>query len=382
MKKAKKPKETENETKKKLVESIAAELHALPGVKVERNKWLPSLINPKEKREIDVLLTVNPVGYEMRIAVECKNLARRVEAKDIGEFADKLVQVGIQTQGSVYVSASEYRRGAITRARELGIVLLRADGLTADRLAVIAEEAFQSTVFLLAVATEWTIRNNVPIDVFTKAPAEEQNAIYDENGKLFGMLFDLIWEKWRYDGVPPSAIGNHFIEIEIPPGWHQLIQGQLVPILRATARVSVWACVVSITGKVERISLWDAISKTPLKTKIKAGFDTSKGQYPVTIFTTEEDFQSFMSQPRVLHIVSDRIRLPRILTQLGYWPPSERSARKLVSLMMAFERGDIPDPRPIDYVQIEGPDLSGVWEEVIEGSQVVLRNVGRKPFVG
>ncbi|HEV2913256.1 MAG TPA: restriction endonuclease [Pyrinomonadaceae bacterium] len=386
MKKAKqsrstnKSKEAESETKKKLVESIAAELHTLPGVQVERNKWLPSLINPEDEREIDVLLTVNPVGYEMRIAIECKNLSRRIEAKDIGEFADKLRQVGVPTQGSVYVSASKYRRGAYTRAKELGIILLRPTGLTADRLAIIVEEAFQSIVFLLAVAAEWTIRNDVPSDVFSKVPVEDQHAIYDKNGKLFGMMPDLIWEKWRYDGIPPSTIGEHFVEVDIPSGWHQLIQGKQVPILRATAKVTVWGYVVSISGKLERISLLDAMSESPVKIKVKALFDTSKKRYPVTTFTTEEDFQSFIKQPRVLHIFSNRIRLPRILTQLGFWPPSKRAALKLVNLMMAFERGEIPDPRPIDYAQIEGNDLSAVWEEVIEGSPVIQRNIDKKPF--
>lgn len=359
-----KPKEAESEIKKRLVESIAAELHALPGVKVERNKWLPSLIHPEDEREIDVLLTVNPVGYEMRIAIECKNLARRIEAKDIGEFADKLRQVGLQTQGSIYVSASEYRRGAKTRAAELGIILLRTTGLAPNRLALIVEEAFQSIVFLMAVVTEWTIRNEASGEVMSKTPVEDQHAIYDENGKLFGMLPDLIWEKWRYDGIPPSTIGEHNIELDVPAGWHQIIQGKRYPILRA----------------VERISLLDALSGSPVKTKIKALFDTSKKEYPVTTFTTEEDFQSFMSQPRVLHIYSNRIRLPRILTQVGYWPSSKRAARKLVNLMLAFEHGMIADPRPIDYGEIEGNDLSAVWEEVIEGSRVIERNLGRTPF--
>lgn len=375
-----KPKEAESEAKKKLVESIAAELHALPGVKVERNKWLPSLINPEDEREIDVLLTVNPVGYEMRIAIECKNLSRRIEARDIGEFADKLRQVGMPTQGSIYVSASKYRRGAHTRAKELGIILLRPAGLTADRLAIIIEEAFQSIIFLLAVASEWTIRNDVPGEVFSRLPVEDQHAIYDETGKLFGMMPDLLWEKWRYDGVPPSTIGEHFIEVDIPSGWHQLIEGNRVPILRATAKVSVWGYVVSITGKVERIALLDAISESPVKTKIKAVFDTSKNQYPVTTFTAEEDFQSFMNQPRMLHIFSNRIRLPRILTQLGFWPPSKHATLKLINLMSAFERGEIPDPRPVDYAQIEGSDLSAVWDEVIDGRPVVQRNIGRNPF--
>src|SRR6202040_1067969 len=98
---------------------------------------------------------------------------RRIEAKDIGEFADKLRQVGIQTQGSIFVSAGGYRRGAKTRAKELGMILLTPAGLAADRLAVAVEDALQSIVFLLPVVTEWTIHNNVHIDLYSQLSEHE-----------------------------------------------------------------------------------------------------------------------------------------------------------------------------------------------------------------
>jgi hypothetical protein len=378
---SKKPSQSESNVKKIVLESIAAELHSLPGAKVERNKWLPSLINPGEEREIDVLITVSPVGYEMRIAIECRNLSRRIEAKDIGEFADKLRQVGIQTQGSIFVSASGYRRGAKTRAKELGMILLTPAGLTADRLAIAVEDALQSIVFLLPVVTEWTIHNNVHIDLYSQLSEHEQHAIYDENGNYFGFQFDLIWEKWHYDGVPPSIIGEHFIELDIPPGYHQIMQGKKEPILRATAKVLVWGLVASISGKVQRVSLLDAMTQNVQKFSLNAVFDTARNQVPVTTFTTQNDFQFFMNQHRALHVVSQRIRLPRMLTLLGYWPPSKRTGLKLASLMTAFWRGEILDPRPIDPMEIEGSNLSAIWDELVDDIPVVQRNIGREPFV-
>ena len=378
----KKPPKSESDMKKRLLESIAAELHSLPGAKIERNKWLPSLINPEDEREIDVLITVSPVGYEMRIAIECRNLSRRIEARDIGEFADKLRQVGIQTQGSIFVAASGYRRGAKTRARELGMILLTPAGLTADRLAVAVEDALQSLVFLLPVVTEWTIYHDVHIDYYSRLSQHEQNAIYDENGNYFGFQFCLIWEKWHYDGNPPSTIGEHFVELEIPVGWHQILEGKKEPILRATAKVMVWGVVASISGKVQRVSLLDAMTQNVEKFQLNAVFDTSKNQVPVTIFTTEQDFQFFINQHRALHVVSHRIRLPRMLTFLGYWPPSKRAAMKMASRMTAFWRGEIPDPRPIDPMEIEGTDLSAIWDELVDNIPVVQRNLGREPFVG
>jgi hypothetical protein len=49
--------------------------------------------------------------------------------------------------------------------------------------------------------------------------------------------------------------------------------------------------------------------------------------------------------------------------------------------MAAFDRGEIPDPRPIDPTEIEGGDLSAVWDELVENIPVVQRNLDRKPFV-
>jgi hypothetical protein len=366
--------------KKRVLERIAAELHSLPNVKVELNKWLPSLINPAQKREIDVLLTVSPVGYEMRIAIECRNLSGRIEAKDIGEFADKLNQVGIQTQGCIFVSASGYRRGAKTRARELGITLLTPLGLTADRLAIAVEEGFQTIVFLQAVVTEWTTYNDLPIARYSELSLSEQELIYDENGNLLGYQFDLIWEKWRYEGIPPSSIGEHLVKLDIRPGWYQLFKGEKVPIRGATAKVLVRGLVISIRGNVEHISLWDALTEKLEKYRLKVTFDPSIRTFPVTILSTEEDFRAFLNQPRVFHIVWRLTRLPRLLTRMGYWPPSKRAVQNIKNLMGAFERGEIPDPRPIHNKDIEGTDLSAVWDEIVDGSPAVERNIKRKPF--
>lgn len=373
-------KKPDTDAKKKLLESIAAELHTLPGVKVERNKWLPSLRNPKHRREIDVLLTVKPLGYQMRLAIECKNLAKPVEAEDIGSFIDKLEQVGIPSQGSIYVSASGYRSGAVTRAQEAGIVLLTPAGLTKDRLSLVVEEAFQSVVFLLLAVDEYSWTDDVHQDVYSQLSEIETHTLYDNEGQICGVLPDLIWEEWHYEGNPSSIIGEHTINLPIPSGWHHVIRGKKEPIKSATAKVVVWGIVVSITGKVERVSLLDALTKNVEKFRLKASFDTSKREYPITTFTKEEDFEAFESQPRTFHVITERIRLPRILTHVGYWPQSRRVFMLIATKLQSFLRGEIPDPRPFDYKDLEGTNLATVWEPPFAASPAVKRNVDRKPF--
>ena len=73
----KKPAETARNGK--LVEAIVAMLHDMPGVKVERNVFLPPVHGDQtRKREIDVLLTANVADYPVRIAFSCKNESKKI----------------------------------------------------------------------------------------------------------------------------------------------------------------------------------------------------------------------------------------------------------------------------------------------------------------
>ncbi len=97
-------KRRDDKIKGALVEQIVAQMHGVRGVTVEPNARLKSKRNPKRRREIDVLLTARVAGYEVRFAFECKNYDRPADVTKIGEFADKLDDVGIAKENSIFVT--------------------------------------------------------------------------------------------------------------------------------------------------------------------------------------------------------------------------------------------------------------------------------------
>src|SRR5215212_7566666 len=176
-------------TKAKLVEEIVALLHEQEGVTVERNVRLPALSDPDDIREVDVLVTGNVAGYPIRIPIECKNYDKRISAGQIGEFKDKLEDVGLPVRGSIYVCVTGFGRDARRRAKDHGIKIFELNGLTPDRLSSAVHQAFQSTVYLLL---------RVERVRFT-SDRDEDNLWYvtflrDRRGNFRGGLWDIIWK--------------------------------------------------------------------------------------------------------------------------------------------------------------------------------------------
>jgi len=89
-----------------VLEKIIAEMHDVPGVKIERNQFLPSVDGSGRTREIDVLITSQVAGFPVRIAVECKNEKKTTDIEKIDAFIGKLQDVGIPVQHGVFVSTS------------------------------------------------------------------------------------------------------------------------------------------------------------------------------------------------------------------------------------------------------------------------------------
>src|SRR6266487_2000361 len=137
-------KKSESAIKGRLVEMIVASMHEEAGIKIEQNVRLPSIRNPKRKREIDVLLSGTISGYPIRIAIECKNYKSVIGAPKIDAFVGKLEQIGIPSQHGVFVAAGGFTADAIDRAKEAGIKTLILTGLTKDRLAVEIFSAVQA----------------------------------------------------------------------------------------------------------------------------------------------------------------------------------------------------------------------------------------------
>lgn len=341
--------------KGRIVESIVAAMHELSGVSVERNVCLPGA-GPR-KREIDVLVSGSLGGYPVRIAIECKNEKRPVGAPKVDAFVGKLMDVGIPLQHGIFVSASGYTNGAVARAQSAGLRTLVLTGLDEARLASSVAEAFQSVTYLLLDVVRITVANNVP----SVHHPQDILVFYDRDGCPRGSLPDLIWQQWLR-GELPATIGEHEINAPVPDGWCTLVDGKAEPVLGAWFGVRVLGLVITIRGRSEQHLLVNAADKTVERLQVRATFDDDDGAYPVNTVQTESELSELLSKSGGLTLDIGRIRLPRIRLNSMYWPPSERTARKVSQLMEAFLAGRGPDPRPMEFAAIEGTDLRTIWE--------------------
>jgi hypothetical protein len=330
------------------------------GVRVERNVSLPTVDGGGRTREFDVLLTTQVAGLGVRFAFECKNYAKPVGVKKIDEFIGALNNVGIPTQYAIYVSASGYTGGAVQRARAVGIKTLTLTGLSKDRLKTQVLEASQNVIFLVPHMVKFSLVNNV-------GELEDESQlyyVYDEEGNFGGFLPDLLWKAWMEDRVP-LTIGQHEVDLEVPVGWHHVVDGKKVFIMSASATVGVSAAVVSFAGRVEQHSLVDASNNTLHKYRANASFDTVRSEYPVTNFYTEEDLQTFLDErpPAAVRLTVGCIKVPRIVVGAINWPPSERVMSEVRKIEQKHQAGEISDPTPL-FKELYGGNLRTMFEPI------------------
>jgi Restriction endonuclease len=116
-------------SKGRMIEAIVASMHEGEGVKVERNVKLPPIGSQAPKREIDVLLSAEICGYPVRWAFECKNEKKRIGVLYIDAFVGKLQDVGIPPQFGIFVTTSDYSKGAIEQAKNMVAHVVKAEKL-------------------------------------------------------------------------------------------------------------------------------------------------------------------------------------------------------------------------------------------------------------
>ncbi len=346
-----------------IVEEIAAMMHEEPGVRVERDVRLPTVDGAGE-RQIDVLLTVKAAGYlTARWVIECKNYKREINLGDIDKFVGVLNDVGVPTQCGIYVCAGGYGGGAVRRAREAGITLLSLTGLNKDRLRAQVKRAVQSVIFVVPTVERFVVTNNVE----EREDWEQMLLLYDQEGRVRGYVPDLFWRDWL-EGHPPSELGEHSLEPDIPDGWHTKVDGREEPVLSASAVVRISAAVVSFSGSSNQHALVQAPEGVPRKFRQRVSFDTAPGQYPVRVFNSEEQLRRFLDErPGAVRMTVGRVRAPRLRIGHIYWPPSERIYEAMSDLAQRYESGEIPKPGPEDLESLEGDDLNALWEPVWPG---------------
>ncbi len=348
--------------KGKIVERIVALMHKYPdtSVKVEQNVRLPPVLNKTgRKREIDVLLTKDIAGHSVQMAVECKNEQRPIDTPAIDAFAKKLQRVGIPY--GIYVSASGYTKDAIENAAIDGIKTFTLKDLTEEVLYASIVEAFQSIVYLFCQVV--TVYITTPSETYSLLQAP----FYDKNGKQCGALGDLIWQKWIGE-EPPLSLGGHELPLELPPHWNFVIDDNVIPVTSIEAIVDVSGLFGGRIGQAMNnfYSLVKASDNTVDRNLFEVKIDVSQTDYALTWVHDEDKLQKLLDRTETVRM-HHRIKIPRIIAAGVYWPPSTRVQKRINELMRAFEAGEISDPRPFNFQEMEGFSIRTAFEPIWEG---------------
>lgn len=345
--------------KGEILEQVTAWLHEAPGATVERNVWLPMLGSRRAIREIDILLTTYAAGYPMRLAIECKNEKARIGSPKIDAFRGKLEALGIPPELGIYVSVSGYTEGALEAARAAGIRTLVFEGLSADRLSLEVTQAFQSIVVLLPDVTRVWSDHDIAESI---ADVNEALLFYDEEERPVGTVQDFVWQAWQL-GDLKAEIGSTGFMLEFPEDWHSVVAGQKQYVRRVSARVDILALVLTDEGGARESALISTEGRDERRS-ISARFGPAAERYRLETFNSEDNLQNFLMAHGLVHLVH-RIRSPRIrFWNMMFWPPSQRVADIIATQMYLFEDGRISDPRPFNFEQLEGRDLSAAWEPI------------------
>lgn len=350
--------------KARLVEEIASLLHEQEGVIVERNVRLSSLSDPAQIREIDVLVTGNVAGYPVRIPIECKNYSKRISAAQIGEFKDKLDDVGLSVRDSLYISVVGFGRDARRRARDHGIKLFELKGLTADRLSSVVHQAFQSTIHLLLRVERITFRSERDQDEMWSVMW-----ITDRRGNIRGGLFDIIWERWRRGDIP-DAWGEQELVVAPPEGWSWHIDDPDHP-RSVTVSLRVLGIVLTTTGEAYRHVLNDILEQKFDRTHIRAIFSDNPEAIKLTVVENEAEFDAATRPGGIANIVFGSEHAPRIqVLRKLYWPPTERSiavVKQQVVAQMATGSPNWDTLQELTFEELEGTDIGAIWGKTWDG---------------
>ncbi len=352
----------------RIVERIVALMHEQPGVTVERNKYLPPVHGKGRKREIDILITGDLVGYPIQIAIECKDEAQAIGSPKIDAFVGKLQYLGISSRQSIYVSAQGYTTGAIERAKEAGIRLLTLRNLTDADLSHSITGAFQSTIYLLLQVMQMEVSNEVPPPY-----TGEAMSFFDAEGNLSALFPDFIWQKWMTNEIP-LTLGEHELDLPLPSELRQMVKGNTVETFGLKTKVRVIGVVVTLEGQTKGYQLNNIVNDTPERIFYDFSFSVPETSVPITTVLSEEQLLTLLNRPGSFQIISSRILLPRISCGPIYWPPSERVVHLLHKRWQMFQDGEISELQPLDWKEVEGTDLSTVWEPIWEGHPAGKQN--------
>jgi hypothetical protein len=324
-----------------VLEDLVAMMHDVPGVLVEKRKKLPVLGGrTKRMREIDVLITSNVAGYEVRIALGCKNEAKALDVAAVDNFVGILTEVGIPVQHGILVSVNGYTRDAQDAANSRGIRTLAFEGLSANRLSQEINAALRSIVYLLV--SQFTISLFPYIEGSFNDDPRFVTAVLDRDDEPQATeIMTCIWELW-VSGAIPATIGEHLISLRpknAEATWYVI----------GTVWVTGW--MASTPGTFRQSVLKDTEAGKINRVHISAAFEESKGPLTLEPVMSEKALDDIHEKKQMALVV--RVRVPRIVSDVGYWPPTAQTAEKAKALLDAG--------KPVTFADMEGTNIMDAW---------------------
>jgi len=162
----------------------------------------------------------------------------------------------------------------------------------------------------------------------------------------------------------PAEAGQHDINLIVPEGWRQIVNGKEEPVLGIQAVVQVTAFVLKIPGESTYHTLIRASDGKIEKRQLNTTFNVSVDQ---TTVHTLEAFDSEAELMNAIHAVTGvrvtiRTRLPRIQYMNRFYYPM--SARVVELLRKRWEDPSEPKQSADDLqiTEIEGTDLRAIFE--------------------
>jgi hypothetical protein len=324
-----------------ILEDLVAMMHEVPGVLVEKRKKLPVLQGKRKRtREIDVLITSNVAGYKVHIALGCKNEAKALDTLAVDNFVGILTDVGIPVQHGILVSANGYTRDAQDAAFSRGIRTLVFEGLSADRLGQEINAALKSVVYLLVSQFNLSMLPYVE-DAWGNDPRFITAVLDRDDEPPVTQIMTCVWELW-VSGAIPATIDEHSICLmpkNAEAKWFVI----------GTVWVTGW--MASAPGTISHSILKDTQAGKVDRVHISGKFDQIKGPLTLEPVNSEEALADVLKKERIAVVI--RVRVPRIISDVGYWPPTAEAMQKAKAL---FDAG-----KPVTFEDIESTNILDAW---------------------
>lgn len=316
--------------KGKLLEDIICELHSSKNIKIEKNVFFEPLNGNKKKREIDVLITADILGYKSYIVFECKNKNNKIGSKEIDSFYGKLEHLGLLRHQPIFISTKGFTPGAKESAKSKQIKLLVLEGLTQDGMSKEISDAIFSAIYLFPIVKS-------PGIVSSKNSEDEDFFLfYDKNGEYKCSFLDLVLEDWL--NKKELKIGEYTYSCENTNELYQKENDILrQPILSIEVELQIVALVFIKRIKASKNYLLNEENKME-KLKLNLNYiNNSEGDF--ILFKSEDELDKYLNEQKEnIKIKTNSIKIPKVKFENAFYPFEQELIRELENQNFDFSR--------------------------------------------